>query len=406
VGIWLCRGQTQTTPPSSSFQGKAKGKKKASLDPEADLSDSDRLWLDLLYTIVNVSKHVTASSQGLLSAVSDPSALDVPKITSTLRTAVQEGFTALLASTTDQARQLSAQQFIPRTRPTSYPAFLRILRAFLTRAARSSPSLSELRAVLADIFAAYTFEETVLTLSNQFLDKDLFLHVDEAHRRRLMGWRPRGQVCEGCSRRVWGPGAGNEIWEAWERRRQREERLRRAKAEARRLESGSRLLEGGRGKGKAAGGPATALPSVPVASGTGMGVTASGSAGAAVSIPGSVGAGKGVVGVDDDDDDGDGEGEEGGVGGVGSSSAAARDERGAIGAEQQHTHQQQQEPQQQQQQQPQQSAVGVVGSGANQAGLGPLVVFACRHMWHRRCLEGASDEGTETGELRCPLESH
>jgi len=102
----------------------------------------------------------------------------------------------------------------PSTQP--HPSFLIILRAFLTRAASVSPSLSDLRAVLAEIFQAYAFEARILNLANQFLDKDLFTHVDDAWTRRQKGWRPRGNVCEFCNKRVWGPGVGSGVWEQWE----------------------------------------------------------------------------------------------------------------------------------------------------------------------------------------------
>lgn len=71
--------------------------------------------------------------------------------------------------------------------------------------------------MLAEIFAAYTFEETILSLANRFLEKEGFVRVEELNRTRTRGWRPRGQVCEGCNGRVWGPGAGagGDIWEAW-----------------------------------------------------------------------------------------------------------------------------------------------------------------------------------------------
>jgi len=59
---------------------------------------------------------------------------------------------------------------------------------------------------------------------------------------------------------------------------------------------------------------------------------------------------------------------------------------------------------------------GVEGGGEDEVDknkkeeLGPLVVFACRHFWHRRCLVRAMDDGKEGGEVsgakrrfRCPI---
>jgi hypothetical protein len=99
--------------------------------------------------------------------------------------------------------------------------------------------------VLSEIFAAYTFEETILSLANRFLDKESFEHVEKITELRKRGWRPRGQVCEGCRKRAWGPGAGSGVWEAWEKR---EEGRAKMKAEA-----GGAGAGDGEGTGKAKG---------------------------------------------------------------------------------------------------------------------------------------------------------
>ena len=125
--------------------------------------------------------------------------------------------------------------------------FLRILRAFLTHAAEASPSLSELRNVIGSIFSAYAYEESLLALSHSMLDKDVFVHLHEVTALRQRGWRPRGQVCEVCRRRVWGPGTGIKVWEDWQKKEEAK-LLRR-----RRVQEGECMDEedGTRGKGKA-----------------------------------------------------------------------------------------------------------------------------------------------------------
>ena len=153
--------------------------------------------------------------------------------------------------------------------------------------------------MLSEIFSAYTFEETILSLANTFLDKEGFEQVEQITELRQRGWRPRGQVCEGCKKRTWGPGAGSGIWEAWERE----------SAERARKKAEVNADEGGKGKGKSS-----------------------------------------VTGV----------------------SGGAED--------------------------------------AAELGTGALVVFACRHMWHRTCLE-KSVEGDAAerrsldakGRFKCPI---
>ncbi|KAH7076344.1 Golgi CORVET complex core vacuolar protein 8-domain-containing protein [Paraphoma chrysanthemicola] len=321
VGIWLCQGQTKSTggaPESLADRRKsAYGEVR-----EGDLALDELLWLDLIDTVVRLIRDTSSAVNDLdaaiLSSDKDLSGhVDTGRIVSTLRSSVQQTFSALLASTTiPPAKQASTAPSHPtnarpplrhtQSQAQSNPSFLRILRCFLTRATHTySPSLSHLRSVLAEIFAAYTFEETILSLANRFLDKEGFGHVHEITELRQRGWRPRGQVCEGCRKRAWGPGAGGAIWDAWEK--SEEERSRR------RLEDNDADEEasGGKGKGK----------------------------------------------------------------------------------------------------RPSQAEVEVPSTNTEEGASGSLVLFACRHLWHRTCLDKASvgeasggeDGARATSTLKCPL---
>jgi hypothetical protein len=211
---------------------------------QSPLSLEESLWLDLIDTTVRVVRNVApfvTTERGSFRSLDDSN----NQLTFTLRALVQHVFTALLTSTTKAGGPVSSER--------TDVAFLRILRAFLSRAASWSPSLSELRAVLASIFSAYTYEESLLSLANGMLDKDLFVHVNEVTRLRQQGWRPRGQICEICRRRVWGPGAGAKLWEAWERKQAEGSRSRQAKRLA-----GIVNPDISGGKGKAAAGPCEA----------------------------------------------------------------------------------------------------------------------------------------------------
>lgn len=215
VGIWLCQGQTKATQQTKPVLSRAKSAKTL----HDALSSDEELWLDLIDTVVAVTKDVTEVLERQDRAADitkdDTSRkepfltnLDSSKMIIDLRVIVQEIFTALLATTSAPHNKDAHRTDV---------SFLRILRAFLDRASLSSPSLSNLRAVLGAIFSAYSYEESLLSLANRLLDKDLFVHVTEADTLRRRGWRPLGQVCEGCDKRVWGPGAGGCIWDAWQR---------------------------------------------------------------------------------------------------------------------------------------------------------------------------------------------
>ncbi|KAK8181699.1 Golgi CORVET complex core vacuolar protein 8-domain-containing protein [Phyllosticta capitalensis] len=351
IGVWLCQGQTRA---KKQVNGGKRPRVNGIRDFEKELDLDEVLWLDLLDAVVLMTKEVATAITQINPKTPPASTLDTAKISNSLRTNVQNTFSALLAcmATAEAPKPLTHSAAIAAARKHHTPAaagqpspsFLRILRAFLTRASRASPSLSDLRTVLGSIFAAYAFESTILALANAFLDKDVFARLQDVTLRRGRGWRPKGNVCEGCRRRVWGPGVegGARIWDEWERREKAAWRKRWERDVQRRGgEEGARAR---RGKGKAE----------PVEDE-----------------------------VDEDNvasDDGAGNGNGNGSGSAQSASASANGSGDAVGAGNGNGG----------------TAAIVAGGGARKnssnndlapVALQPLVVFACRHLWHRRCLE-------------------
>ena len=207
LGVWLCQGQTRAVAQSKPTVSGTKFAKAVNNSLSAD----EELWLDLTDAIVTVTKNATDTLERLkrtkFTDGDQSNGLHLSSNIVDLRTIVQETFTALLIATTATPKDENRRADV---------SFLRVLRAFLARVSLSSPTLASLRGVLSAIFSAYSYEEELLSLSNRLLDKDLFVHVTEADTLRRRGWRPLGQVCEGCGRRVWGPGAGSQIWDAWQ----------------------------------------------------------------------------------------------------------------------------------------------------------------------------------------------
>jgi len=332
VGLWLCQNQSRAEHAKKDHIRRARDAE----DSEENLSFAEYLWLELIDTFVSMSMQISSAATAATSHLTteNENAQDGPTFDPTttiqaLRTTVQQTFSAMLATTNDlssplplsQPRQPTSGRRIPFSSPNR--SFLLILRAFLTRASASSPSISDLRSVLAEIFSAYTFEEKILRIANAFLDKDLFAGSREAHRLRVRGWRPRGQVCEGCRRRVWGPGVGAPVWDEWVGREEGES-VRRANARIEKVGGEmARKLE--RGKGRA--------------------MT-----------------------------------ESGGGGGGGVTAGAGEDEDVAGGTQ----------------------GGDLVGKR-----LDAVVVFVCRHIWHKGCLERTLAECDKAEaspiELRCPL---
>ena len=280
VGIWLC--ETQVPGNSSKIRTPSKSPRRTSM--QQPLTFDENLWLDFIVAVVAIAQKVGPTTD------SDTSDGDTDELALALRNTIQLVFTALLNSTANVRAQ--SQESL---------RFVRILRAFLSRAAEISPSLSHLRHVMSSIFSAYAYEESLLSLSNAMLDKDLFVQVDEVTKLRQVGWRPRGQVCGICRRRVWGPGSGLKVWESWEKREK--ERTKRIEAHRKQSATDGEVVEEAEGRGKA-----KAVPS---------------------------------IGSEDDDED-------------------DRHRAGRTDAQ-------------------------------KQSDLDPLVVFSCRHIFHKRCLEQSQD---------------
>lgn len=264
VGTWLCQGQTKTARQWHTAGGKSNGTRNmAGFDQP--LSFDEELWLDLIEAVVRIASNVfslltqedLADTKAQQAPTPSQYGSNAAQLIYSFRTLVQQIFTALLSSTVKGRSSSPSTPTTPTPKPSAPSpgttterndiSFLRILRSFLTRAATWSPSLLELRAVLSSIFSAYTYEKSLLSLANGMLDRDLFVHVDEVTRLRQRGWRPRGQVCEICREKIWGPGVGMKYWRKWEER-QSEQNQRRID---RRVE-GRNDPAAERGKGKAA----------------------------------------------------------------------------------------------------------------------------------------------------------
>ncbi|KAI1656838.1 Golgi CORVET complex core vacuolar protein 8-domain-containing protein [Daldinia decipiens] len=240
VGIWLCQGQMKTTKKLNAVG------RRNSPSP-SELSPDEALWLGLIETTVQITRRlssVVAPSKPIrVSSTASPSpVLDSDKLVGLLRSLVQHTFTALMTATSTQNGVLPTNRLASSGGSLT---FLRILRAFLTRAAATSPNLADLRAVLTSIFSAYAYEESILQLSNRLLEQQLFVNVKEAVELRQRGWRPRGSTCEACGKRVWGPGVSGNVFEAWEEKQAIENKKREEKKAA----LVSRSIA--RGKGKA-----------------------------------------------------------------------------------------------------------------------------------------------------------
>lgn len=386
VGIWLCQGQTKTAKKSTAAQRKEKSQ------PNGDLSPDELLWLSLIDANVQITRRVSSAMQQMTSkaitkaekgkqvngALPLAQEIDTEKLITLLRTLVQHTFTALLTATSTPSAPPpggSNRIVTPASAAGDNLAFLRILRAFLTKAAASSPNLADLRAVLQSIFAAYAYEESILRLSNRLLERSLFVGVKQATELRQRGWRPRGSTCEACRARVWGPGAvSSGIIDAWEAKTTTEEGRRRE-----RLEGMGKKVERGKGREK------VGREGLDVDSGEPSGSNVKGKGkGSAPMTPESFEARPNVKDHDEE---------------------PPPDEQP-----------QNEESAQNQDESVQQPAAGLGVANQSPQGPQPLIVLACRHIYHQSCLEALQPRDELTGarrhvdeygrerEYRCPID--
>ncbi|RMZ83474.1 hypothetical protein DV737_g1589, partial [Chaetothyriales sp. CBS 132003] len=184
VGIFLCRSQTKSAHHNLRPPIARTAKRSTSAQPT--LSFDEQLWLSLVETVVAIARHISQSAPESFDQEETGNLQQL--VISSLRTAIQSVFTALLTSTASMSSSTTAFSATP---PADH-SFLRILRTFISNQAKTSPSLSELRSVLNTIFSAYAHEESLLALSNKMLDKDVFDQLESVKEARVKGWRPRG----------------------------------------------------------------------------------------------------------------------------------------------------------------------------------------------------------------------
>ncbi|KAK5697110.1 Vacuolar protein sorting-associated protein 8 [Elasticomyces elasticus] len=245
VGVWLCQGQ------SAIARRKPRPRTNFAWDvPEDDLDLDEWLWLNLVDAVVQTSNNTSQAVRHVdETTIPEIGNLNLSRVTISLRTNLQQTFTALLAATAVPSKSSDTVGSKPAHDNLS---FLRILRAFFTRAATTAPSLAELRAVLSDIFAAYSYEQGILSVANELLGSDVFADIEGTNKLRQRGWRPRAQVCEHCKRRAWGQGIGEIVWDEWMLKEQVREVEKARKVVERGGGEEARRLERGKAKAKAA----------------------------------------------------------------------------------------------------------------------------------------------------------
>ncbi|KAK9471310.1 Golgi CORVET complex core vacuolar protein 8-domain-containing protein [Dipodascopsis tothii] len=245
-GVRLCsertakgRGARRVKPDGSGGSVLSSG---SSVSDKDALTEPEATWLELIDAVVALTQDVSAALVPEAAGQPDTAAYVLPSTRKTvvfLRRLVQDVFSALLVATSSASSVARAGRAADSPTPAAggslqpSVSFLHILEAFLDRAAAGSPSLANLRSVLANVFEAYVYERQLLSLTNRLLNRDLMVHVTKVYDLRKQGWKIQSSgksgpgTCEGCGRKAWGSAAPADVYWAWERKRKVVERRRR-----------------------------------------------------------------------------------------------------------------------------------------------------------------------------------
>ncbi|CAN6657925.1 hypothetical protein TRVA0_030S00848 [Trichomonascus vanleenenianus] len=174
-------------------------------DPES-VRLSESLWTKLINTLVEIA------GAAVVETVDEADKTAEHKRTVSRRL-LQEGLSALLDST---GRGVS---FSERN-----ATIIRIFKSVMAAPEGRPRTVASVRPVLENLFSAYRYQHTMLTVAHKLLDADAYidlLHLIEA---RVRGWKiTRSGECEGCGKKVIGVGVDAEWlydeWEKWQKRK-------------------------------------------------------------------------------------------------------------------------------------------------------------------------------------------
>ncbi|EPQ57241.1 hypothetical protein GLOTRDRAFT_73888 [Gloeophyllum trabeum ATCC 11539] len=151
---------------------------------KASLED---VWFQLLRSQIDCVQNVSSCCTAQGNDVSGTGG----RILSSLRSLVQETFTALMAasSTTD----------------VSFPRLFKRLVDSSTGAKRMKGiPYTEFRAILTGMLESYRSDGDMLLITKHLIDRDVFETTEELVRERLKGWSPEKGICRGCRKALSG----------------------------------------------------------------------------------------------------------------------------------------------------------------------------------------------------------
>lgn len=140
---------------------------------------SEQLWVTLIDALVDISKQPSHEEGGEEKT----------------RHLLQKTLSHLLDNTSNNA------------------TIVRICSSLMTPLDISQPrTIGSVRPILTDLFSAYKYQETVLSIVKQLLDKDSYDSLQLLVANRLQGWRvSKTGECEGCGKKILGLGVDADV---------------------------------------------------------------------------------------------------------------------------------------------------------------------------------------------------
>ena len=160
---------------------------------------NEQLWVTLIDALVDISKQNADGEE------KEDDAIQLAK--------EQENFTRNLLLKT-----LSALLDNAGNGTQHNATIVRICSSLMTPLASSKPrTIGTVRPILGDLFSAYRYQQNVLSVAKQLLDKDAYDSLQILMAKRLEGWRvSKSGECEGCGKRILGLGVDADwLYEEW-----------------------------------------------------------------------------------------------------------------------------------------------------------------------------------------------
>lgn len=97
-------------------------------------------------------------------------------------------------------------------------SFLVIFNKFLEHSSKNAKiaTLSNVRAILQDVFISYSYESEILSISLNMINDGIYKSMKQIKNEKLKGWDIKSKICTSCGKTMWGDEVLSDHYKAWE----------------------------------------------------------------------------------------------------------------------------------------------------------------------------------------------